>query len=372
MDLCWHTGQRVVWISSINSMARPDFLYKSPQKPWRVSKKNVTSSLVTTQLSHLLASLIGKSLGQWLLKQTHSIHVWYGIYSFMYFLLYGKACFGIFQATKTFWCASTFPWKKKNWFQVWKVANHWNARVKRFMKKLGSLPSRTDEILFLHVSPKWNCLTKRAQNSRLWYQHKLWIETLHKFFVAQEFNTTHCHIVRCQRRESGFWEFHTFQSYLVKGRWRGSQKIPLARELETLFGIPTKTYKSFLWLNRASSTKKYWKAAGMTPQFHNGTFGSFGFFLTSTFPPKRTPPAQPSNPSGSTLEIGKKEHGPTKSRNMLMTLFLEQKIGVDPLLTPDSSTGLSKSISKTHNKESTCDEARPSLWDVFNPGSEEG
>ena len=137
------------------------------------------------------------------------------------------------------------------------------------------------------MSPKWNCLTKRAQNSRLWYQH----QTLHRFFVAQEFNTTHCHIVRCQRRKSRFWEFQPFQSYLVKGRWWGSPKIPLARELQTLFGIPTKTnhfkdIKSFLWLNRSSSTKKYWKAAGMTPQFHNGTFGSFGFFLTSTFPPK--------------------------------------------------------------------------------------
>ena len=29
------------------------------------------------------------------------------------------------------------------------------------------------------------------------------------------------------------------------------------------------------------------KAAGMTPQFLNGTFGSFGFFLMSTFPPKK-------------------------------------------------------------------------------------
>ena len=33
--------------------------------------------------------------------------------------------------------------------------------------------------------------------------------------------------------------------------------------------------------------QKIRKAAGMIPQFHNGTFGSFGFFLTSTFPPKK-------------------------------------------------------------------------------------
>ena len=152
---------------------------------------------------------------------------------------------------------------------MWKVANHWNARVKRFMKKLGYLPSRTDEILFLYVSPKSNCLTKMAQNARLWCQHKLWIETLHSFFVAQEFNTTHCHIVWCQRRESRLWEFHTVQSYLVKGRWRGSQKIPLAREL-TIWD-PTKAYikdiKSFLWLNRASSTKKYEKLPVWPPSF---------------------------------------------------------------------------------------------------------
>jgi len=74
--------------------------------------------------------------------------------------------------------------------------------------------------------------------------------------------------------------------------------------------------------------------------------------IKASLPCQPKPTLEPSNPSGSTLEIGKKEHGPTKSRNMLMTLFLEQKIGVDPLLTPDSTTGLSKSISKTHNKES--------------------
>ena len=118
-------------------------------------------------------------------------------------------------------------------FQVWEVANHWNDRVKRFMKKLGSLPSRTDEISLLYVSPKSNCLTKMAQNSRLWCQRELWIETLQRFFVAEAFNTTHCHIVRCQHRETRFWEFQTFQSSLAKGRWWGSPKRPLVWELES-------------------------------------------------------------------------------------------------------------------------------------------
>ena len=80
------------------------------------------------------------------------------------------------------------PWislgEKQLIFQVWEVANHWNARVKRFMKKLGSLPSLTDEISLLYVSPKSNCLRKMAQNSRLWCQHKLWIETLQRFFCC--------------------------------------------------------------------------------------------------------------------------------------------------------------------------------------------
>ena len=74
------------------------------------------------------------------------------------------------------------PWisigEKQLIFHVWEVANHWNARVKRFMKKLGSLPSRTDEISLLHVSPKSNCLRKMAQNSRLWCRRELWIKTL--------------------------------------------------------------------------------------------------------------------------------------------------------------------------------------------------
>ena len=45
-----------------------------------------------------------------------------------------------------------------------------------------------------------------------------------RVFVGQEFNTTHCHIVRCQHRETRFREFPTFQSSLAEGRWWGSQK----------------------------------------------------------------------------------------------------------------------------------------------------
>ena len=56
----------------------------------------------------------------------------------------------------------------------------------------------------------------------LWCQRELWIETLQSVF-CQEFNTTHCHIVRCQHRETRFWQFTTFQSSLAKGRWWGSQ-----------------------------------------------------------------------------------------------------------------------------------------------------
>ena len=143
-----------------------------------------------------------------------------------------------FHQTVMNWYVFAMPWiilgEKQLIFQVWEVANHWNARVKRCMKKLGSLPSRTDEISLLYVSPKSNCLTQMAQNSRLWCQRELWIETLQRFFVAEAFNTTHCHIVRCQRRESRFWKaFQTFQSSLAKGRWRGSQKRPLVWELES-------------------------------------------------------------------------------------------------------------------------------------------
>ena len=90
-------------------------------------------------------------------------------------------------------------------------------------------------------------------------------------------------------------------------------------------------------------------------------------------PPTPTETQSLATPSGSTLEIGKKERGPTKSGSILTTFFFGTKNRPwHKLFTPDSTTGLSKSISKTHNKESSCDEARPSLWDVFNPGSEEG
>ena len=131
-------------------------------------------------------------------------------------LLHGKACRRLSSVQNNMnWCVFDMPQLslRKKSFQVWEVANHWNATTKRFMKKLPSLPSCTDEISLLYVSPKSNCLTKLAQNSRLWCQQELWIETLQRVFVAQEFNTTHCHIVRCQRRESRFWKvFQTFQS----------------------------------------------------------------------------------------------------------------------------------------------------------------
>ena len=120
------------------------------------------------------------------------------------------------------------PWiflgEKQLIFHVWEVANHWNARVKRFMKKLGSLPSRTDEISLLHVSPKSNCLRKMAQNSVLWCRRELWIKTLQRFFVAEAFSTTHFHVVRCQRRR--------WRDSLVKWSWRMGER-PLAWELET-------------------------------------------------------------------------------------------------------------------------------------------
>ena len=97
-----------------------------------------------------------------------------------------------FHQTVMNWYVFAMPWiilgEKQlifQVFQVWEVANHWNDRVKRFMKKLGSLPSRTDEISLLYVSPKSNCLRKMAQNSRLWCQHKLWIETLQRFFCCR-------------------------------------------------------------------------------------------------------------------------------------------------------------------------------------------
>ena len=112
-------------------------------------------------------------------------------------LLYGKVCFGVFQATKTTYEPVCFLicllyLSKKNWcLSVECRFNHWNARVKRFMKKLGSLPSRTDEISALQVSPKSNCLTK------IWHKIPVFgantsfeLKHFRGFFVAQEFNTT--------------------------------------------------------------------------------------------------------------------------------------------------------------------------------------
>ena len=143
--------------------------------------------------------------------------------------LYAKAWRRVFQATKTTYKPAG---NKGADFQVWEVANHWNATTKRFMKKLGSLPSRTDEISALQVSPKSNCLTK------IWHKIPVFgantsfeLKHFRGFFVAQEFNK-HCHIVLRQCRR--------WRDSLVKGRWRVGER-PLAWEQEALFGIPTKT-----------------------------------------------------------------------------------------------------------------------------------
>ena len=77
-------------------------------------------------------------------------------------------------------------------------------------------------------------------------------------------------------------------SILFREEWRGSPKPPFAWELEALFGIPAKNklfpwafgdlwfwppyplqrhLKSFLWLDRASSTKKYEKLPVWPPSF---------------------------------------------------------------------------------------------------------
>ena len=138
---------------------------------------------------------------------------------------------GVFQAIKTTcmnWCVFNLPrlslGEKKLSFKCGRSRTSEMPRWKDSLK-LGSLPSRTDEISFLYVIPKSNCLTK-------WHKNPVF---------AREFNTTHCHIVLRQRRESRFWKvFRTFQSYLLKGRWRGSPKPRLSWELEALFGIPAK------------------------------------------------------------------------------------------------------------------------------------
>ena len=103
-------------------------------------------------------------------------------------LLYAKAWRRVFQATKTTYKPAG---NKGADFQVWEVANHSNATTKRFMKKLGSLPSRTDEISALQVSPKSNCLTK------IWHKIPVFgantsfeLKHFRGFFVAQKFNTT--------------------------------------------------------------------------------------------------------------------------------------------------------------------------------------
>ena len=66
------------------------------------------------------------------------------------------------------------------------------------------------------------------------------------------------------------------------------------------------------------------------------------------------PTLEPSNPP----VVQPLESFKNQKKSHLRPFLSEQKIGVDPkCFHPDSTTGLSKSITETHNKESTCEEA---------------
>ena len=102
---------------------------------------------------------------------------------------------------------------------------------------------RTDPLLCLKFSTwaglkhLWDFITDTLTRSRFyrWVQNQTasGVFGANGSFELKQFNTTDCHIVRCQHRETRFWEFPTFQSSLAKGRWWGSPKRALAWELES-------------------------------------------------------------------------------------------------------------------------------------------
>ena len=101
----------------------------------------------------------------------------------------------------------------------------------------------TDPLLCLKFSTwaglkhLWDFITDTVTRSRFyrWVQNQTasGVFGANGSFELKQFNTTHCHIVRCQHRETRFWEFPTFQSSLAKARWWGSPKRALAWELES-------------------------------------------------------------------------------------------------------------------------------------------
>ena len=90
--------------------------------------------------------------------------------------------------------------------------------------------------------------------------------------------------------------------------------------------------------------------------------------IKASLPCQPKPTLEPSNPKWLTPRAW--QNGGNVAEQKVATfwrrLFLGQKIASPRSVHRDSTTGLSKSIMETHNKEGICDEARPSLWDVFN------
>ena len=146
------------------------------------------------------------------------------------------------------------------------------------MKKLGSQAHWRDLVTICEpknqtAQQKWHKIPVFGANGSFELKH-------FRGFSLPKHSTRHTATssdVNIENRDS---ERHFKLFNLVKGRWRGSPKPPFAWELEALFGIPAKTklfpwafgdlwfwppypfqrhLKSFLWLDRASSTKKYEK-----------------------------------------------------------------------------------------------------------------
>ena len=152
---------------------------------------------------------------------------------------------GVFQATKTtyepvcFWYASTFSWKK-SWFSSVGSREPLKCHSEKVHEEI-RFPSKPHwRHLVLLCEPKIKLPNKKLHKIPFFGANGSFeLKHFRVFFVAQEFNTTHCHIVRCQRRETRFWEFPAFQSSLAKGRWWDMVKFP-----KTPIGLRT---RSTIW-----------------------------------------------------------------------------------------------------------------------------
>ena len=232
--------------------------------------------------------------------------------------LCGKAFAGVFQGTgkrlesTVCVCGKNVPplfsWEKSWCLQAdgtetlkWWRQHHGTSRPRPGLPTRGPWKAAARKRFTVScVSPKSKCLRNMAPNSDGSRVFLVPTGALNwntsEFIAAQEFNTTHCHIVRCQHRETRFWELPTFSNFSIISCWGEDCEVPRSTIWDAYWfqPFPWDLGDVSFWVPYPFQThQKFplttWHLPPQKCDSHATSsfciaFGSLGFFSTATFP----------------------------------------------------------------------------------------